>query len=182
MKNERAITTEIQKHSKGLRRGKWFVFLLLAVVSSIASAQSSITRYTINGGGGVSQVGTKRISGTIGQPDAGNLSAGNVQISGGFWPGNVSSLTPTPTETSLPTPSLTRTAMETETQTGATPTPTRTEFDFDIGADFPDGFIDVKDLIALISKLRELGIDPQILFKLNLYWQGEYPPAVKTQH
>ena len=176
-----------------MRTTRLFTLLspLLIVIPSLASGQSSITRFTIDGGGGTSETGTKRISGTIGQPDAGILSAGAVRIIGGFWPGVADSTAPTATPTETPTeiePTSTRTPTELEptptktaTAGGATPTPTPTEFDFDIGDATPDGFIDAPDLIELISQLKGLGIDPHLLFQLILYWQGEYPPAVKTQ-
>jgi hypothetical protein len=41
---------------------------------------------TIDGGGAFDSAGgTFKISGTIGQPDAGLLSAGGVSVAGGFW-------------------------------------------------------------------------------------------------
>ena len=52
-----------------------------------ATAQSySIDWYKIAGGGGSSAGGSYQLSGTIGQPDAGNtLSGGNYSVTGGFW-------------------------------------------------------------------------------------------------
>ena len=43
--------------------------------------------FTVDGGGGVSTFGVYEISGTIGQPDAGDATAGNLRLEGGFWPG-----------------------------------------------------------------------------------------------
>jgi len=40
---------------------------------------------TIDGGGGTSTEGTYSVSGTIGQPDTGQMSGGNYSIEGGFW-------------------------------------------------------------------------------------------------
>jgi len=45
-----------------------------------------ITRSTIDGGGVIQSTGgTFELSGTIGQPDAGIMSGGSFQLSGGFW-------------------------------------------------------------------------------------------------
>lgn len=147
-------------------------FLLL--VSSTASAQLSIGPYTIAGGGGTSENGPNKITGTIGQPLAGDASAGNIRISGGFWPvvAQTSDTTPTPTPTPM------ETVTETPTASGPTTTPTPTEPDLDIGD--PDGFIDAKDLVEILDLLREQGIDPETFFQLSVYWQGEYPPAASS--
>ncbi len=42
---------------------------------------------TIDGGGGVSTGGPFKLSGTIGQHDAGVMTGGGYEIAGGFWPG-----------------------------------------------------------------------------------------------
>jgi hypothetical protein len=61
--------------------------LLLAVLFALpASAQFSIDWFTFDGGGGTSTGGVYTVSGTIGQPDAGNaMSGGNYTVTGGFW-------------------------------------------------------------------------------------------------
>ena len=64
--------------------------VLLAVAMGLcaqrASAQSySIDWHTIGGGGGTSAGGGFALSGTIGQPDAGEMGDGEYTISGGFW-------------------------------------------------------------------------------------------------
>ncbi len=41
--------------------------------------------YTSDGGGGSSTNSFGRLSGTIGQPDAGQMTAGNFTLVGGFW-------------------------------------------------------------------------------------------------
>ncbi len=62
-----------------------FCFLLLHS-SFILHAQSyAIDWFTIDGGGGVSTGGVYTVSGTIGQPDAGQMSGGNYTVNGGFW-------------------------------------------------------------------------------------------------
>ena len=65
---------------------------LAFLVSVVALAQSSggefeIVKNTIDGGGGMSQGGDFSLTGTIGQPDAGNkvLTGGKFSLSGGFW-------------------------------------------------------------------------------------------------
>ena len=56
---------------------------------NLARAQSGggfdLTWSTIDGGGGTSTGGVFSISGTIGQPDAGAMSSGSFQLTGGFW-------------------------------------------------------------------------------------------------
>jgi hypothetical protein len=64
-------------------RSRWAVFLLL--VCNSAFAQYSIDWFTVDGGGGTTSDGVFEISGTIGQPDAGSVIAGDYVIEGGFW-------------------------------------------------------------------------------------------------
>lgn len=60
----------------------------LVAIADIASAQLTISRYTIDGGGGTrSTGGTFGLGGTIGQPDAGLLTGATFTLSGGFWSG-----------------------------------------------------------------------------------------------
>ncbi len=65
------------------------LILLLVLGSAIQAAPSaySILRWTVDGGGKFSCGGTYRVSGTIGQPDAGSHSGGSYTIVGGFWGG-----------------------------------------------------------------------------------------------
>ncbi|MCA9433630.1 MAG: hypothetical protein KC940_24130 [Candidatus Omnitrophica bacterium] len=173
--------------SRNLFRGWGVRILLIGVafpaISSLASAQSAITSHTIDGGGGVSEAGAKRITGTIGQPDAGVLEGGNSRILGGFWPAAVLSGPPTstPTPTATSTSTVTPTPTATPTGEGPTATPTTTEFDFDIGTEPEDGFIDARDLIAILVKLREEGVDPDVLMKLIEYWRKQYPAIGKLE-
>ena len=61
-------------------------FSLLIFAATPATAQSySIDWFTIDGGGGTSTGGVYTVSGTIGQPDAGQMSGGNFTLDGGFW-------------------------------------------------------------------------------------------------
>ncbi|MFN3409176.1 MAG: hypothetical protein ACK45B_09305 [Limisphaerales bacterium] len=62
-----------------------FCFLLFHLCFS-ALAQYSIPWHTIDGGGGTSTGGVYRVTGTIGQPDAGGpMTSGQFAVTGGFW-------------------------------------------------------------------------------------------------
>jgi hypothetical protein len=67
------------------------VILALAVdTNAPARAQDqpdsySLSWWTADGGGGSSQAGPYRVTGTIGQPDAAALSSGSFTIVSGFW-------------------------------------------------------------------------------------------------
>jgi hypothetical protein len=59
---------------------------LLSCVAAAASAQLSVSRFTIAGGGGTrSTGGTFALGGTIGQPTADRLSGSGFTLNGGFW-------------------------------------------------------------------------------------------------
>lgn len=77
-------------------RKKWKILLLifllcLGVVTAVAVAANGPTGgfalgwWTADGGGGTSEGGPFRLSGTIGQADAGQVSGGTYQLTGGFW-------------------------------------------------------------------------------------------------
>lgn len=67
-------------------RTKLFLLSLLFGGTLAATAQTySIDWFTIDGGGGTSTGGVYSVSGTIGQPDAGQMSGGNYTLTGGFW-------------------------------------------------------------------------------------------------
>jgi hypothetical protein len=60
--------------------------ILFPVFSLPAQAQSyAIPWWTVDGGGGTSSGGGYILSGTIGQPDAGVISGGDYNLTGGFW-------------------------------------------------------------------------------------------------
>ncbi len=64
------------------------LLLLLALLGGTLTvrAQSyTIAWSTLDGGGGTSTNGPYALTGTIGQPDAGVMSAGNYTLEGGFW-------------------------------------------------------------------------------------------------
>jgi len=71
-------------------RGMWqpglsLLFLFLLASFSARAQTFDISWFTIDGGGGTSTGGVYSVSGTIGQPDAGILSGGNYELTGGFW-------------------------------------------------------------------------------------------------
>jgi hypothetical protein len=113
--------------------------LLLVASSTLAQIGGSydLTRSTIDGGGATFSTGDGyRLGSTVGQPDAGTLSAGAFVLKGGFWGGINLETASTPTATvtgtvpSTPTttapPSPTQTATAVPTVPGTTPTPSIT--------------------------------------------------------
>ena len=113
--------------------------LLLVASSSFAQTGGSydLSWSAIDGGGATFSTGSSyRVGSTIGQPEAGTLSAGAFALNGGFWGGisGVAASTPTATVTgtvpSTPTttapPSPSQTATEVATVPGNTPTPSIT--------------------------------------------------------
>lgn len=73
-----------------LRRA-WLASALAAALAagavSPASAQVTMNRFTVDGGGGRAGAGPYALTGTIGQPDAGALSRSPLTLGGGFWLG-----------------------------------------------------------------------------------------------
>jgi hypothetical protein len=59
--------------------------VLIAAFAVPAHAQFTIGWYIIAAGGGPATSATFTVTGTIGQPDAGDLAGGPFQIAGGFW-------------------------------------------------------------------------------------------------
>jgi hypothetical protein len=63
--------------------------LVLLAAGSLVSAQTgewNLSWYTIDGGGATSTGGDLyALSGTIGQPDAGEMAGGLYRLNGGFW-------------------------------------------------------------------------------------------------
>ncbi len=65
---------------------KTLLTLCVAVAAACALAQLTIDWQTIDGGGGTATGGTYSVSGTIGQPDAGQpLAGGDFSLAGGYW-------------------------------------------------------------------------------------------------
>src|SRR5689334_20302326 len=72
-----------------------FGLLSLAFCLGARAQTYSVDWYKIAGGGGTSTGGTYRVSGTLGQPDAGRpMTGGNYSLTGGFWA--LISVVPTP--------------------------------------------------------------------------------------
>ena len=80
-----------KKNIKGIVRFIVCVILPVLGVAVPASGQSGwdydLSWSTIDGGGGTSSNGNFVLSGTIGQPDAGEMAGGDYVLTGGFWGG-----------------------------------------------------------------------------------------------
>lgn len=61
------------------------VSICALLVTAPVFAQFEVTRSTVDGGGGTCTGGGFVLNGTIGQPDAGMLSGGPYEVTGGFW-------------------------------------------------------------------------------------------------
>ncbi len=66
-------------------RASLLVLATSALVCSPALGQLDLSWCTVDGGGGSSSGGGLTVTGTIGQPDAGALSAGALTVACGFW-------------------------------------------------------------------------------------------------
>lgn len=159
-----------------------FLVLLLASGAIETVGQPFIRRHTIDAGGGSSQGGSTQIKGTVGQSDAGRLSGGGYELRGGFWIGasQDESATATPTP---PPPSATSTPTATITPnsatTTATPSLTPSGLYLDVKPDPLDDFIDARDLIEWVSRMKAPENGPNVLFEFSNYWKESYPPASK---
>jgi hypothetical protein len=64
--------------------------VLLSASMGIAFADYTIDWYTVDGGGlTFSTGGNYELSGTVGQPDAGEMTGGTYTLTGGFWFGQM---------------------------------------------------------------------------------------------
>jgi len=159
------------------RRG--FLLILFSITPLSAQSEFEILRYTIDGGGGSSSGGGFGLSGTIGQPDAGRMSGGEYELVGGFWGIGSSPPTDTPSPTATQA-TLTPTPSPTATFEDETPTETPEGTYFDVKPDALDGFIDSRDLIEWVTRMKKTPPEaPDVLFEFSLYWEGEYPPVGK---
>jgi len=61
------------------------VVLKVALCNSLHAQSYSLDWFKVSGGGGTSAGGAYRVSGTIGQLDAGAMRGGSYLVSGGFW-------------------------------------------------------------------------------------------------
>jgi hypothetical protein len=78
---------------------KILILALVALVSALGALGQTnppfrLDWYTFDGGGGSSSNSFGRLRGTIGQPDAGVMTAGNFTLVGGFWAAVVAIQTP----------------------------------------------------------------------------------------
>ena len=66
------------------------LFVVCAAVSAVPAIDYDLSWHTVDNGGiggnSYSSGGVFQLAGTIGQPDAGVMSAGAFELSGGFWP------------------------------------------------------------------------------------------------
>jgi hypothetical protein len=108
-------------HPEGSRRRLCFAVALTLMLAGRAQGQTGNgleLRWSTIDGGGISAAGSAgfQLGATIGQPDAGTLTAPGWVFNGGFWGGAPVEVTSTPTAT----PSVTATSTATRS---ATPTP-----------------------------------------------------------
>jgi len=68
-----------------LARIGWLLALVVTGSFSAHAQPFAIDWFTIDGGGGMSTGGVYSVNGTIGQPDAGEMSGGQYSLVGGFW-------------------------------------------------------------------------------------------------
>jgi len=69
-----------------MRRGILAATLLCWTIPSAPGEEFDLSWHTIDGGGMMfSTGGDIELSGTIGQPDAGRLAGGDLELTGGFW-------------------------------------------------------------------------------------------------
>ena len=75
-----------------------------AAALAMAQGGTSVSSFTVDGGGGFSGGDGWTLGGSIGQADAGRLAGGGYELSGGFWQEGVVAPEVTPTPTPPPTP------------------------------------------------------------------------------
>jgi hypothetical protein len=69
----------------------FLAILVLSVTVTLVVAEANVLAtymipwWTVDGGGGTSQGGGYTLSGTAGQPDAGNANGGTYSLRSGFW-------------------------------------------------------------------------------------------------
>lgn len=74
------------------RRRKWLwiagmtMFISGSTMGMMLIGGFDLSWHTVDGGGGMNSAGSDfKLSGTIGQPDAGVLTGGDFELTGGFW-------------------------------------------------------------------------------------------------
>lgn len=78
------VTLSVGAPASGLAEGDF-------LSGASGAPQYSVDWHTIDGGGGTSAGGGFMLAGTVGQPDAGEMSGGNYVLVGGFWGGGATS-------------------------------------------------------------------------------------------
>lgn len=74
------------RESVRLRHAPWAVVSIIALAAAALGQEYTISRSTVDGGGVMrSTGGDLELSGTIGQADAGVLTGGAFELTGGFW-------------------------------------------------------------------------------------------------
>lgn len=69
-----------------MKRNRYSSVLLGLATATVMGQEFELSRHTIDGGGVIQSTGGEfELSGTIGQPDAGVLTGGGFQLTGGFW-------------------------------------------------------------------------------------------------
>jgi hypothetical protein len=68
------------------------VLLAACPLSAQTGGPYELYSATVDSGGATSSAGSYTLSGTAGQPDAGQMTGGNYELSGGFWPAGVACL------------------------------------------------------------------------------------------
>ncbi len=69
-----------------MKKNRYSSVLFGLATASVMGQEFELSRHTIDGGGVIQSTGGEfELSGTIGQPDAGVLTGGGFQLTGGFW-------------------------------------------------------------------------------------------------
>ena len=76
------------KNRSMVAKSGWVVGITVVFILAFCAQAGDyqITWHTIDGGGGTSTDGDFALTGTIGQPDAGEMEGGDYKLAGGFWP------------------------------------------------------------------------------------------------
>jgi hypothetical protein len=69
------------------------VILAVGIAFNTLAQDFDLSWHTIDGGGGTSTGGGYELSGTVGQPDVGEMAGGTYSLTGGFWAGSSGSVT-----------------------------------------------------------------------------------------
>jgi hypothetical protein len=90
LKVEVLIPDSMQQGSSA--RGRIWLFGAASLFAGMLLVQAQpygLDWQSTDGGGGTSSGGVFTVAGTIGQPDTGAMSGGQITLQGGFWPGMI---------------------------------------------------------------------------------------------